>query len=244
MAFAAHLVGDNWVIDLGATNHMANSQHWFSTYSPMSGQVVLSSGHLNLVSIGDVTLPWILTDGTICCRTMKDVLHVPGLCTNLLSTMRARTKGLYFDGNTDTFRIKGTHEVFGSTRVEGNVWLLNLHAASFNNSLKALFTRDESATASTTSILADFWYRCHEHPGATAFHLTVRQISGLTIPTALRLALSCELCQLAKAHRVVSGVPRPIPGQVLKVVHSDVAGHITPIGKGGVGYVKFFTDGH
>ena len=67
-----------WIIDFGASDHMTNAHHLFSTYSPCVGNLK--------VKIADGTLSPVAGKGSIRISesiTLNPVLHVPNLSCNL-----------------------------------------------------------------------------------------------------------------------------------------------------------------
>ena len=71
---------NSWVIDSGATDHMTHSSHKFITYDPCLSNRKISTADGSLSTIagqGNVLINQALT--------LKNVLHVPNLSTNLLS---------------------------------------------------------------------------------------------------------------------------------------------------------------
>ena len=74
---------NSWILDSGATDYMTPLSHCFITYSPCSSskKITLANGSLTTVaSQGDIILNNHLT--------LKDVLHVPKLFTNLISIQK------------------------------------------------------------------------------------------------------------------------------------------------------------
>lgn len=73
-------IRNSWVIDSGATDHMAHSSLLFTTYTPCPSnqKIAMADGSLTTVAgIGDVCISELLT--------LRNVLHVPKLSTNLIS---------------------------------------------------------------------------------------------------------------------------------------------------------------
>ena len=69
-----------WIIDSGASDHMTDAHHLFSTCSPCTGNLK--------VKIADGTLSPIAGKGSVHISeyiTLNPVLHVPHLSCNLLS---------------------------------------------------------------------------------------------------------------------------------------------------------------
>ena len=69
-----------WIIDFGASNHMTDAHHLFSTYSPCADNLK--------VKIADGTLSLVAGKWSICISefiALDPFLHVPNLSCNLLS---------------------------------------------------------------------------------------------------------------------------------------------------------------
>ena len=76
-----------WIIDSGASDHMTNTHHLFSTYSPCAGNLK--------VKIANGTLSLIVGKGSIHISksiTLSPVLLVPNLSCNLLSISQLTKK--------------------------------------------------------------------------------------------------------------------------------------------------------
>ena len=70
----------SWIIDFGASNHMTDAHHLFSTYSPCADNLK--------VKIAYDTFSPVAGKGSIHISesiTLNPVLHVPNLSCNLLS---------------------------------------------------------------------------------------------------------------------------------------------------------------
>ncbi len=226
-------LGEELVVDSGATEHMARVREWFSTYTPLVGKKVRQGdGFLAVEGVGDVPLWWICSDGTEKRVTLKNVLHVPRLFTNLLSTSRVRKNGGYFNGRTDTFRRLDTNAEFGSTRMGRGFWLLNFRWSFPTTAVTAIATTN------------DLWHWRLGHASLSSMRLTAPHVDGMRLTSNEASSVSsCETCHVAKAHRVVSREPQQAPKDAFEIVHSDVAGHLKPIGFGHACYVELFTDG-
>ena len=73
----------SWVIDSNATNHITHSSLQFKNYNPCpsSGKIVIADGSLKtVVGVRDVQISPTLT--------LRNVLHVPKLSTNLVSIQK------------------------------------------------------------------------------------------------------------------------------------------------------------
>ena len=76
-----------WIVDSGASDHMTDAHHLFSTYSPCAGNLK--------VKIADGTLSPVAGKGSIRISesiTLNPVLHVPNLSCNLPSISQLTKK--------------------------------------------------------------------------------------------------------------------------------------------------------
>lgn len=99
-------VGNNgWIVDSGATSHMANDMSAFISMDPKRKGNVRLADEKNLVSIngiGDISLKCDLPSKIKNSLEASDVLYVPSLSSNLLSVKKLAKDGykLIFENNT------------------------------------------------------------------------------------------------------------------------------------------------
>lgn len=102
-----------WVKDSGTTDHMCSNKSFYSTYEKVSNQwVVVGNGaHLQIDGVGDCIIPCKMLDGSKANVMLPDVLHVPGLKANLVST-----SALAKCGYKTTFEAlkEGDHNLHGT----------------------------------------------------------------------------------------------------------------------------------
>lgn len=81
----------SWIADLGATEHITDQRHWFTTFHPNEDQcwrVTVADNHLLYVhDVGDIIVH-ATVNGVITPLTLHNVLYVPHLRRNLISTGR------------------------------------------------------------------------------------------------------------------------------------------------------------
>ena len=109
-----------WVIDSGATEHMASEKDLFSSYKEITAQqkVCVTDGRsLHAVGVGTIHVR-VRRRNTFVTTPISDVLHVPGLQTNLFSVRSAAQKDLIVQFGHSRCWIKdraGTHSRYGNT---------------------------------------------------------------------------------------------------------------------------------
>ena len=76
-------IGNLWIMDSGATDHMTHSSLKFITYTPCPSnrKIAVANGFLTTIAgLGDIYINPSLT--------LKNVLHIPKLSTNLISVQK------------------------------------------------------------------------------------------------------------------------------------------------------------
>ncbi|KAJ9543952.1 LOW QUALITY PROTEIN: hypothetical protein OSB04_023659 [Centaurea solstitialis] len=116
----------SWIIDSGATYHMTHSSKRFSTYSPCPSNKKISTADGSLTTVagkGDVQIsPFI---------TLKNVLHVPKLSTNLVSVKKI-IKDLFckvvYDDEYCEFQEKVSGRTIGLAKEKDGLYCLEMPA--------------------------------------------------------------------------------------------------------------------
>ncbi len=89
-AYRATKTDPRWVIDSGATAHCTDDRLIFQNLTPRTGKLTTAGGSLRIVGRGDVIIT--LPNGST--ARLGDVLFVPGIGTNLLSTQALLANGV------------------------------------------------------------------------------------------------------------------------------------------------------
>lgn len=86
---------DVWHIDPGASNHTTRDRNNFSDYHRSSSkqQIWTGGGLVAVEGYGSVAMTWITRRGDRVPVILTNVLHVPGIITNLISVRRLNLKG-------------------------------------------------------------------------------------------------------------------------------------------------------
>ncbi|WVZ24536.1 hypothetical protein V8G54_003080 [Vigna mungo] len=198
-----------WVLDSGATDHMTPLHKYFSTYSPCPNNKKISTADGTLITAagqGDVQISPSMT--------LKNVLHVPKLSTNLISIQKL-TKDLscnVFYSNTCILQDKNLGRTIGHAREWNDLYYMeDLNLPNKSLISKSTMTNKEKAQL----------YHCRlGHPSF--------QVIKLLFPSLFKNlnveSLHCEVCEFAKHKRVpfpISNKMSPFP---FSLVHTDVWG--------------------
>ena len=226
---------DDWVIDLGASQHISAQRERFSDYqtiSPLKIQIGDGS-EIEAVGKGNITLE---TDKASI--TLYDVLYVPDIGVNLLSVAKAANHGHNLVFSPTGCQIRGTRAWIDGVR-EGNIYLLR--AKRF--ALAALSNRD-------TPVSPELWHRRlgHRDFGKLAQGIIGKAVVGLDVHSGNRMAISeivegvCETCAGGCQHRETMTGTREKTKDLLECVHSDICGPMQTTTLSGERYFVTYVD--
>ncbi|CAN1225016.1 Retrovirus-related Pol polyprotein from transposon RE2 [Linum perenne] len=203
----------NWILDSGATNHMTNSSLQFITYSPDSGSHKIQVADGNFATIARKGNIRILPE-----ITLKNVLRVPKLSYNLLSTHK-----LTLDTNClvifypfhCVIQDLNSGRVIGKGRLREGLYYLDMED-SCNKKGQSM------ACTSSTSVYGEIM-SLHSRFGHPSFlylkHLFPSLFKGIKLSD-----FSCDACHYAKDHRTVFSTRGYSPSKPFYLIHSEVWG--------------------
>jgi hypothetical protein len=231
---------DLWVLDSGATDHMSSSREKFVTFVTHANTVEVAGGQkLESSGYGDIEVTLAKTNGG-CLLSIKDVLFVPKLDGNLLSVPRITEKGLDVTMRNESAYIQ---EKDGSLIAEGFKEGQLYRFYESRDKSAGSNSQNGAATYKVTSKNADLWHRRLGHLHIAAVKDVVGGDEIRCNKDAEKRTENCETCMKGK----LKATPFPKKSftrekEPLMLVHSDVAGPIKPISKGGNRYFVTFID--
>ena len=227
---------NSWIIDSGATDHMTHTCNNFLTYSPCSSskKIATADGSLaTIAGIGDVKISPLMT--------LKNVLHVPKLSTNLISIHKL-TQDLYytviFHNNYCIFQDKDSGRMIGRAREKDGLYYLETPS---QNSLPYSLSSLSLEQPSLSSIKEKIWLH-HNRLGHPSFRiikiLFPSLFKGLSVED-----FHCEVCELAKHKRVPFPIYNKSSSVPFYLIHSDIWDPSTiPNVSGARWFVSFIDD--
>ncbi len=233
----------DWLADSGASQHMTDQRHLFSTFLTEA-----SSESRPVTGIGVDNAPlFVKGHGVINIRSkvggiwhngsISDVLYVPHLGVNLFSIGAAADRGFNFVFNkTKVELFRNNKLVADGTRVGQKLYLLNIEAVP----------PPAPTNRSSTALLSlSVWHRRFNHVHSEAIKkMSVNgHVDGLLLDTNREESPPCEGCAFGKSHRQ----PFPTVGRtrgtcVGDLVHTDVCGPMSVASPGGSRYFIVFKD--
>jgi hypothetical protein len=182
---------ENWYPDTGATHHSNELQHLNLSTEDYHGQdqIRVRDGiGLPITHIGSASL--ILTRRQI---LLKQLLHVPLICKNLLSIRKfAPNNNVFFKFHSSYFVIKDCQTEI--TLHQGLIKdrLYQLHPSSSSSSIKQALVGERTST--------NHWHKHLGHPTLRIVHRVLPQFNLPVIPK--KASTPCIACPQAKEHQL------------------------------------------
>ena len=179
-----------WIIDSGASDHMANSSKAFSNYIPCPGNQKIKIVDGTLVTVagsGDVFLTSSLTS--------RNVLHVPKLSVNLLSIPQI-TKDLNcsvnFTQSEYSFHDLLTGKVIGHATEEGGLFLLEAESGTTCPTPYTYLSKHHTPTEEQVWLSH---FRLGHPPSLLLKKIVPNMFEKLNVQN-----FHCDVCEYAKHH--------------------------------------------
>jgi len=102
----------DWIVDLGATQHMTFEQKWFATYECISPRRVFMGDDtiLEAISKGNIKAT-MQVGGELTHTTITQVLHVPKMKNNLISVSKLISEGFKVEFDKDGCKVNDARRV-------------------------------------------------------------------------------------------------------------------------------------
>ena len=220
---------DEWIVDTGATCHMAwNKSIFKGRLDYVNAVVSTASGAMKAAGQGNVRL----SDGTL----VSDVLYVPNLTRNLLSVAQLQEKGINIAMTERGLVLVDGENIVATASKRDRMYILD-----------AMLPPGEMAFASTTEQRSQNreWlsHRRLGHPGKA---VTKQAASGLVegVTEDAAAAGVCEVCATCKSTRHIGHRKTERTGEKLALVHMDLWGPAQTPTYDGKRYMLTITDDH
>jgi len=219
-----------WYIDSGATNHITNSRQHFITFKHIQSKVKQGNGETIISQgIGDIELH--STSGKV---IIQGVLYAPDIIANLLS-IRQLTKNpsskIQVKFVLNQGEILKSNQVILKALIEQGLFRVQLH-----DSHNTFFT------GTSKSAPLDLWHQRLGHLGFSDVKKLEPLVEGMEIDSKIEKSTLCESCAIGKATRHPNKQSPEKSTRLLYLLHTDLAGPITPNSYGGARYFMTVTD--
>lgn len=230
----------DWIVDSGASSHMAPNRTCFQSYHVISPKNVILGDDTVLQAVGKGS---IVVDtevkGRVKTITIHDVLHVPKLKANLLSVRHLVMKHLRVEfSDQGCFVLSPSHEEVAIIHEVNGLYQIKfskMHAAECATLVQSSSNEDKLA----------LWHRRLGHLNVKSVKALRGMVSGMDLAQShvAPSSFTCEGCIEGKQQRS----PFPVDGatrasKVLEIVHSDVCGPMKTTSMGGCKYFVTFID--
>lgn len=241
-AFSAVFLSGNfksndWYLDSGASVHItSNVNNIRNTSENLSIKQITAAnkGIMPVLCSGDVDIVTITSKSrnTI---TIKDVLCVPSIATNLLSVSKLIQNGNRVDFQKNTCYIyNNRNQLVGEARLVDGVYKLNVE----DHDGHCLFTVPDS-------IKSELWHRRMGHLNSNDLNKMKEAVVGVDYKdTAVISKNTCVVCCQGKQTRLPFNHMSTRSNEALSIVHADVCGPMEVTSIGGSRYFLIFIDDH
>jgi hypothetical protein len=199
---------------------------------------------LNVHGQGDVHVTTKI-NGNSYNAVLHNVLHVPGLGTNLLSIPSTTERGIdvHFTGQSVSFMKNGTAIMAGS-RVGRDLYELDISTADPSQTADSSQIDAIVCSAVTSRQPISIWHQRLSH---TSYKTIIKMVSnglvdGIDLQDNSTPSSICPGCAFGKMHRLPFKHGRRRATQVGEIIHSDVCGPMEPPSPGGARYYVSFKD--
>jgi hypothetical protein len=243
-----------WFADSGATEHMTDKLRWFTNFEAIddrSWSVTIADDHLLYVrGIGDIYVHT-LVNGEVSTIKLKNVLYVPKLRRNLISTGRLTERCVAIIHVRDMCKMishDGEGHIVMTGQKCGGLWRLHISTVNKPSAANLVATTPVSHPGSSKSNLTlQRWHARLGHVSVSTLKKMSSQDLVLGLPSFESTTSSvCSGCAYGKSHRT----PFPVNADRKRMhkpglfVHADISGPFQVQSYGGHYYFITYKDDH
>ena len=246
IAFSASTVAadsNDWIIDSGATKHLTPNGQLLYNYrsvDPNTAVLFVNGQQAKAAGQGDLSLEVKTPSGTKTVRLLN-VLHVPEATASLFSARQAMEGGFEVMFSNNRCQVtRGGHTVMEGISQGDGLMVINQARQQPAAAMAAKTVGNETP---------ELWHRRFGHLGYDNLVKLKDQnmVEGISVSAAdfkqeKQDKPFCEICTLAKQHRMPFPSSNSKSSTKLELVHMDVCGPIEEESAGGAKYLATFTD--
>ena len=209
---AKRKASEDWIIDSGASQHISAQRERFQDYRAISPLMIQIGDGSEIKGEGIGNIPLETESSHV---TLRDVLYVPNIGSNLLSVAKIVDHGHSLSFTPSECQIQNTEGRVKGVR-EGNVYVLQAKKVAL-----AALTNTEIAVSAET------WHRRlgHQNLDRPAMALIQKAVVGLEVSeTTLNLEDTrvCETCAIGRQLKETMTGKRQKVENLLECIHGDV----------------------
>lgn len=234
---------DDWLVDSGATNHMASKLKMFTDMRKHTESIYVANGHkVTAVGIGTVNAKFINKLGDITVVSIANVLYVPQIQGNFISVRRLAKLGYTVTFNNEECNIAYAHD---GRQVALGEPCGNLYKLKTPNMICAM----ENVVSEPMKNCVHEWHSILGHRDIQV----VKKLPSGDLVDGIQFGecskscnniLNCEICLQGKMSRMKFPNSNNRAKEKLDLIHSDVCGPMQTVTPSGKRYVLTFIDDH
>lgn len=217
----------DWVVDSGASLHVAKRKEFFCSYTP---------GNFGVLRMGNDGMSPVIGIGDVCLKTsngsellLRGVKHSPDIRLNLISVGKLDDDGFSNNFTGGEWKLlKGSLIVAHGKKFSSNLYLMQ---ASISDRVNVVDNK----------ISPDLWHRRLSHISEKGLNCLIRNNAIFGVSTA-KLD-KCDHCMAGKQNRVsFKSHPPHRKSSLLELIYSYVCGPLKVQSLGGASYFVTFID--
>ena len=219
-----------FLVDCGATTHIVNNDCNFvyidETFKPSDHYIELADGtrQNNIAKKrGTVEVTFCDKAGKLVISQLENTLFIPSYPQCIFSVQAATKKGAKLTFNGDSAELVNKDGVCFPVKQHGQLYYLC-----------------KASSVSVCSYDISKWHQILGHCNQQDVLKVENVVSGMRITNKDKF--DCNICTLAKQTNTRNRQPDSRATEPFELVHTDLAGPITPTSKGGFRYCIVFTD--
>jgi hypothetical protein len=222
---------NSFILDSGATTHICHTRKRFRNFKPASEQLVTAGLPIAIEGYGDVDIQVLGQNNKARTITLLNTAYIPACTTNMASCHRIFESGITWD-QPNSLSQNGKlwakiHQInhlyvleYNPTTTQEAAFLTQRFTPKPGQFIKS--TEPKPAEKTTLQTI----HQRFAHPGLATTKRIADSTTGLEViqPTAQEeeQIKTCEVCHLAKGHKIINRTPVPTPTQPYEVVSCDL----------------------
>jgi transposase InsO family protein len=239
-AITSEVLDQVWIVDSGASSHLTSRRELLQDYTmiPFATSFVVFGDGVKKPVAGTGTAIIQTKQGTV---TLKNVLHVPDACANLVSIGKAAEAGVNV-----TFH-------HGGCKLQSGITVINVPKK--NGVYMLTYSKEQRALTAMHQETAELWHQRYGHLSYSSLAQLVKRdmVTGINLSKEETARLDTDefrrkVCSGCIAGKQQRNIAKPHPGsetavtERLGLIHMDVCGPMEPTSMGGSRYIATFLD--
>jgi hypothetical protein len=223
---------NSFILDSGATTHICHTRSRFRNFTPASELLVTAGLPSTIEGYGDVDIQVLGQNNKTRKVTLLNTAYIPDCPTNMVSCHKIFQSGIIWDQANSRLTQNGTF--WAKIQLINNLYVVEYNPTTPQEAalLSQRFTPKPGQFNKSTEpkpaerVTLQTIHQRFAHPGLATTKRIADSTTGLEViqPTAQEeeQIKTCEVCHLAKGHKLINRTPVPTPTQPYEVVSCDL----------------------